>query len=85
MIASEHPEGPEKDPEDSLGLTVTNYDYMMYGDLDPNASWRVFVFVNLSRLELLMRDDLNTAERMTIQWEVANTVSTAQRMPHLGA
>jgi hypothetical protein len=80
MIASESPEGPEKDPEDALGITVTNADYMQY-DPEPIKSWRICVFINLSQLELLMRDDLNTAERMTIQWAVADTVSTILLVP----
>ena len=80
MIVSESPEGPENDPVDAFGITVTNADYMQY-DPEPKKSWRIFVFINLSQLELLMRDDLNTAERMTIQWAVANTVSTILRVP----
>ena len=75
MIVSESPEGPEKDPEDTLGITVTNTDYMLFPP-DPEKKWRVCVFINLSQPEMLMRDGLNTAERMTIQWAVANTVST---------
>jgi hypothetical protein len=80
MIVSESPEGPENDPVDAFGITVTNADYMQY-DPESKKSWRIFVFINLSQLELLMRDDLNTAERMTIQWAVANTVSSILRVP----
>jgi hypothetical protein len=80
MIVSESPEGPEKDPEDALGITVTNADYMQH-DPESKKSWRICVFINLSQLELLMRDDLNTAERMTIQWAVADTVSAILLVP----
>jgi hypothetical protein len=68
MIPTESPEGPEKDTEDShhsLGLTVTNQDYMAYGPNDLNKRQKVFIFINLSQPELLMRDGLNSAERMT--------------------
>jgi hypothetical protein len=80
MIVSESPEGPEKDPEDALGITVTNADYMQH-DPESKKSWCICVFINLSQLELLMRDDLNTAERMTIQWAVADTVSAILLVP----
>jgi hypothetical protein len=73
MVTSESPEGPEKVPEESLGITVTNHDYMLF-DPDPNKSWRAFVFIDLSQPEMLMRSGLNSAERMTIQWSIANTV-----------
>jgi len=73
MITPESPEGPEHEPEDALGFTISNREYMMY-DPDPNKSWRICIFINLSQTEMLMRDGLNSAERMTIQWSIANTV-----------
>lgn len=80
MIPTESPEGPEKDAEDShhsLGLMVTNHDYMAYGPNNINKRRKVFIFINLSQLELLMRDGLNSAERMTIEWSIATTASPA--------
>jgi hypothetical protein len=80
MIPTESPEGPERDSDDlhhSLGLTVTNHDYMIYGPDDPNKRWKVFIFINLSQPELLMRKDLNSAERMTIEWSIATTVKSS--------
>ena len=77
MIPTESPEGPEKDTEDShhsLGLTVTNHDYMAYGPNDLNKRRKVFIFINLSQPKLLLRDGLNSAERMTIEWSIATTV-----------
>jgi hypothetical protein len=80
MIPTESREGPEKDADDlhhSLGITVTNHDYMVYGPNDINKRRKVFIFINLSQPELLMRDSLNSAEQMTIEWSIATTVSPA--------
>jgi hypothetical protein len=74
MIISESPKGLENDPEESLGCTVTNSGHMLF-DEDTMKSWRIFVFINLDQSELLMRDGLNSAERMAIEWSVANIVS----------
>jgi hypothetical protein len=74
MVTSESPEGPEKVAEEAHAITVTNTDYMLF-DPEPNKSWRVFVFIDLSQPEMLLRDGLNSAERMTIEWSIANTVS----------
>jgi hypothetical protein len=85
IIISESPEGPEKDPEEALGCTVTNTEYMVLEN-DTHKSWRVFVFINLDQPELLMRDGLSSAERLTIEWSVANTVSALDLpVPQRGA
>jgi hypothetical protein len=79
MISSEHPAGPEDDALDSLGLTFENHSYMLY-DPATNKSWRSFTFINILPLEQLLRDGLNTAERLMIEWSVAETVSTQRRV-----
>jgi len=73
MISSESPAGPEQDAEAALALTLENHGYMIY-DPEINKSWRSFTFINISMLEFLMRDGYNTAERMMLEWSVANTV-----------
>ncbi|KAE9369944.1 hypothetical protein N431DRAFT_345678 [Stipitochalara longipes BDJ] len=73
MISSESPAGPEQDAAEALALTFENHCYML-NNPSTNKSWRSFTFINISQLELLMRDGLNTAERMMIEWSIANTV-----------
>ncbi|CZS92786.1 uncharacterized protein RCO7_10200 [Rhynchosporium graminicola] len=73
MKFGEDPQGSEHDPEASA-MTSTNYDYMRY-DPTPNKIPRVFTWLDYAGFEHLLRDDLNSAERMCIEWSVANTIA----------
>jgi len=75
MVSSESPRGPEEEAVEALALTLENHSYMIY-DPATNKRWRSITFINVFQLELLMRDGYNTADRMLLQWSVANTVNT---------
>ncbi|EKD17696.1 uncharacterized protein L3040_003578 [Drepanopeziza brunnea f. sp. 'multigermtubi'] len=75
MRHDEDPMDPGEDPPGkTLAYTGTNSEYMRY-DPTPNKLPRLFTWLSLHEFELLLRDDLNSAERMSIEWSIANTIS----------
>lgn len=78
MIRSESPIGVDGNgknaPIDALAATVPNT-YHMLNSTDPDKRHRVCVFLDTALPETLMRNDLNSAERMAIQWKIATLVS----------
>lgn len=73
----EHPSGPDQDADEALGahaLTITNRFFMKFNTTVPNKTWKVFTFLDIDLPEMLLRTDLNSAERMQIQWLIGNTV-----------
>lgn len=77
MSADENPEDPDESWVDEMvhGYTTVNNELMHSVPKDPNAAWRVFVFLNSLGIERLLEDDLNSSERVTIEWFLALTVS----------
>ena len=45
-----------------------------------HPGWRIFTFMNLRRLAQLRQNDLNVSERMSLEWNVANTVDSSPLM-----
>ncbi|KAH8588689.1 hypothetical protein B0O99DRAFT_638664, partial [Bisporella sp. PMI_857] len=41
---------------------------------DMRIGWGIWIFLKYERIDTLFRSDLNTAERMRIEWEEASTV-----------
>ncbi|KAL2071981.1 hypothetical protein VTL71DRAFT_11324 [Oculimacula yallundae] len=74
---------PLEDPTDpaqgntAIGVTATNRDYMRFHPTHPNLNKipKVFTFLDLSELEHILRGDLNSAEKMCIEWGMANTIA----------
>jgi hypothetical protein len=56
------------------GCTVVNEEEMSYEpeDRDPSAKWGIWVFLQVTEFESLLRTDLNDAERLNI---VGKTIS----------
>lgn len=46
-----------------------------------DPGWRIFTFLNFQRLAQLRQDDLNGSERMSLEWDVANTVKSSPHGP----
>lgn len=88
MTQDESPENPSEPmfTADGMlhGFTDVNTEYMQSEDKDPNATWRVFIFLDLVAMERLLEGDLNSSEREVIQWCLALVVRTpASIFPHL--
>lgn len=64
--------GPVKDA--AYGETLLNMEQMMY-ETETNPSWGIWIFLNYAEIEALMRDDINSVDRMSLEWLVATTVS----------
>jgi hypothetical protein len=70
----EDPRGPKYENAGAVfGTTCLNANEMEFYPR-PDSRWRLFTFINYTRMEQLLRPDLNGSERMSIQWNVANTV-----------
>ncbi|PBP21106.1 hypothetical protein BUE80_DR008027 [Diplocarpon rosae] len=75
MSQDEDPMEPADEPPGSaLGFTATNFAYMNF-DPTPNKEPRVFTWLKYSEFEPLLRTDITSAERMSIQWSIASTIS----------
>jgi len=71
----EDPRGPKymNDGPGVFGTTFLNHEEMET-NRRPQSAWRLFTFINYKRMEQLLQPGLTGAERMSIQWNVANTV-----------
>ncbi|KAG4440734.1 hypothetical protein IFR05_003778 [Cadophora sp. M221] len=76
MKPGENPTDPSEDSNGAIGITITNDDYMRY-DPRPGKLPRVFTWLEYSDFEHLLRNDLNSAERMCIEWAIAHEVMHA--------
>lgn len=56
------------------GLTFTNHWFWKSEKSAKNRKLRVFSYLDINILEHLFRPDLKSAERMQVEWHVANTV-----------
>lgn len=54
--------------------TFLNVEQMEY-DKDTNPSWGIWIYLNYATIEALMRDDMNSVDRMSLEWQTATTVS----------
>jgi hypothetical protein len=73
----EHPLGPDQDAADvqeAYAVTFTNRAHILHDIHIIPRYWRVYTYLDLNIPEILFREDLNSAERMQIQWQIANTV-----------
>lgn len=75
MRQDENPMDPNDDPPGAvLGITSSNDLYMQY-DASPDKVPRLYTWLSIKEFEFLLRDDLNSAERMSIEWSIANTIT----------
>ena len=87
-IPTEDPRGPDvvdptKTPHDSMAVTAPNRDEMHHADINdpaqyPNGDtrkWGIFTWIDVRSVETLRRKDLNVSEKMSIEWNLASTVS----------
>ncbi|KAL5323693.1 hypothetical protein ACEPPN_008234 [Leptodophora sp. 'Broadleaf-Isolate-01'] len=74
MAPGENPTDPSEDATGAVAITITNDDYIRY-DPTPEKLPRVFTWLEYSDFEHLLRSDLNSAERMCIEWSIANTIA----------
>ncbi|KAH7370195.1 hypothetical protein BKA65DRAFT_445034 [Rhexocercosporidium sp. MPI-PUGE-AT-0058] len=73
MKPGENPTESE-DATGAVAITITNDDYIRY-DPTPGKLPRVFTWLDYSDFEHLLRSDLNSAEKMCIEWSIANTIA----------
>lgn len=74
MDADESPINPALAPAPKCyALTTWNDTYMRRSN-NPNREWRVFIWVDRNMVEPLLRTDINSADRMMVQWHAANSV-----------
>ncbi len=73
MIQKESPWDPNEAIYPAYGITSLNFEYMELSAA-PNKTWRCATFLNTMGVEHLMRADINSAEKMMIQWEIAHVV-----------
>lgn len=80
FVAYEHPIGPELEKMENgvYAITFTNSLHMQFDNHIPDKKPRVFTFLGTAFPEMLFRTDLNSTERMQIEWHIANTVSATK-------
>ncbi|OWP02859.1 hypothetical protein B2J93_3439 [Marssonina coronariae] len=75
MSKDEDPMEPlDEAPGCALGYTATNFSYMKF-DPTPEKEPRVFTWLKYSEFEPLLGSKITSAERMSIQWSIASTIS----------
>jgi hypothetical protein len=67
--------GPHFDDENgpSYGCTLVNQEQMSY-EKETSPMWGIWSYMVYTDAEHLFRDDLNSADRMCVQWVIATTV-----------
>jgi hypothetical protein len=72
---NEDPRGPHfnQDLTRQYAETLLNNEQMKY-EKDTNPTWGVWTYIGYSDVELLLRDDLNDADRLCLEWVTANVV-----------
>lgn len=79
MKQGENPADPSEASTGAVGITITNDEYMQF-DTAQNKIPKVFTWVDYSDFEHLLRNDLNSAEKMCLEWAIANTVNIPSKM-----
>lgn len=79
MKQGENPADPSEASTGAVGITITNDEYMQF-DTAQNKIPKVFTWVDYSDFEHLLRNDLNSAEKMCLEWAIANTVNIPSKI-----
>lgn len=74
MDADESPVNPALAPAPKCYALTTWNDTFMTRSNNPNKEWRVFIWFDYNMVEPLLRNDINSADRMMVQWHVANSI-----------
>lgn len=77
MSADEDPRGPHIDFETGkpgcYGVTIPNDEQMAF-DKESFPEWGIWTYLVYQYPEFLLRDGLNDADRMSMEWLIASTV-----------
>ncbi|CZR68810.1 uncharacterized protein PAC_18710 [Phialocephala subalpina] len=73
MDSDEDPEDHSQPGDVAYAMTSFNSAYMRRSQ-DPNKQWRVFIWLDRHIVEPLLRADVNSADKLMIQWHIANSI-----------